>query len=247
MSVKRWFSQHLPEILMGVGIAGNGVALVLAVKATPNAIDILKSKKEELGVDELDIPTTIKTAYKPYIPAAATALVSTGLLIASGRMHLSREIAATAATQVAMSALEDYTKKTIDIVGKEKADEIKQAVNQDFVDNELKVGQLYNITNLGGSTLCIDKLTGRIFHSDISIIREAECDMNNLIRNEGDGSLNDFYELLGLPPVYPFGDEFGWSWHRGGLSLDYSSCLLETMKPCLVIDYATMPYQEYDL
>lgn len=249
MSVKNWFKKHAPDILMFAGIAGNTAAIVLAVKATPKAMDILKQKKEELGVEELDIPTTIKTAYKPYIPAAITSGVSTGLLIASGKMHLDREIAATVTTQIAMSALDDYKAKAIDIVGKEKAEEIQKAANQSLVDRSTSNPIGYWAPYAGGNTLCIDSLTGQKFFCDISIIKDAERDTNDQMRNEGYCSLNDFYCNLGLDPIYPFGDIYGWRWDwaNGGLKLSYSSCLIDNFKPCLVINYETMPRTNYDL
>ena len=45
-------SKHSPEILTGLGIAGMITTTVLAVKATPKALDIIEDKKKELGLDQ---------------------------------------------------------------------------------------------------------------------------------------------------------------------------------------------------
>ena len=39
--------KHMPEILTGIGIAGMVTTTVLAVKATPKALELIEEKKEE--------------------------------------------------------------------------------------------------------------------------------------------------------------------------------------------------------
>ena len=46
--VKMAMSKHSPEILTGLGIAGMITTTILAVKATPKALELIEDKKEEL-------------------------------------------------------------------------------------------------------------------------------------------------------------------------------------------------------
>ncbi len=247
MSMKVWVKNHVPQLLLGSGIIGYGVTIALAVKATPKAMEMLNKKKDELGVDKLDVKTTVKTAYKPYIPTAIAAGISTGLVIASDRVHVNKEVAATVATQVAVNALDNYKKSVDKVVGTEKAAEIEQATAQRLVDGSSIPTDKADIPYAGGNELCIDAFTGRIFLCSSDIIRRAECEMNNYIRNNDYGSLNDWYDILGLKGIEPLGSEYGWSYEKGGIEIEFKSCLLENDKPCLVMDYRVMPYRDYDV
>ena len=66
--VKTVLSDHSPEILTGIGIAGMITTTVLAVKATPKALMLIEDAKEEKK-DKLTVTETVKAAWKPYIPA----------------------------------------------------------------------------------------------------------------------------------------------------------------------------------
>ena len=57
-------SEKSPEILVGIGLAGMLTSTVLAVKATPKALDILAQEEEELTTVE-----KVKKTWKCYIPA----------------------------------------------------------------------------------------------------------------------------------------------------------------------------------
>ena len=53
-----------PEILIGMGIAGMVTTTILAVKATPKAVELINDRKEELEVDTLNPIETVKAAWK---------------------------------------------------------------------------------------------------------------------------------------------------------------------------------------
>ena len=75
-SVKTATVKHSPEILTGVGIAGMVTTTVMAVRATPKAIQLLDEEKRRQHTEKLEPIDTIKTAWKCYIPAAVTGTVS---------------------------------------------------------------------------------------------------------------------------------------------------------------------------
>ena len=77
----RSMRKRSPEILTGIGIAGMVTSAVMAVKATPKALDLLETKKTELDTERLEPKEIIKTAWKCYIPATAIGCVSIGYSI----------------------------------------------------------------------------------------------------------------------------------------------------------------------
>ena len=65
MNLKGIFIEHLPSILTGVAVVGVIETTVLAVKATPKAIDILEQMEEKPTKKE----EVIKATWKCYIPS----------------------------------------------------------------------------------------------------------------------------------------------------------------------------------
>ena len=90
---KRFVSKRSPEILTGIGIAGMVTTTVLAVKATPKALELIEEEKRAQNralldeaektdsdnaahVSRLKPIETVKVAWKPYIPAMLTGMAS---------------------------------------------------------------------------------------------------------------------------------------------------------------------------
>ena len=71
-------SEKSPEILVGIGLAGMLTSTVLAVKATPKALDILNQEEEELTTIE-----KVNKTWKCYIPAAIGYCTSAACIIAA--------------------------------------------------------------------------------------------------------------------------------------------------------------------
>ena len=77
-------SKRSPEILTGLGIAGMISTTVLAVRATPKALDLIaraEDKKFDNGHgNKLTVSEKMKVAWKPYIPAAITGIASISMV-----------------------------------------------------------------------------------------------------------------------------------------------------------------------
>ena len=68
--------------------------------------------------------------------------------------------------------------------------------------------------------------------------------MNAQLINDWYVSLNDFYELLGLP-YSEMGDLLGWNMDLGLVEINFSSQLTEDQRPCLVLDYYVAPKYDF--
>lgn len=86
-SVKTATVKHSPEILTGVGIAGMVTTTVMAVRATPKAIQLLDEEKRRQHENKLEPMDVVKTAWKCYIPAAVTGTVSVACLIGASSVN----------------------------------------------------------------------------------------------------------------------------------------------------------------
>lgn len=256
--VKIGFDKHSPEILIGLGIASAITSTVLAVKATPKALllikkeEKIKARKYNAKYDELDIaaeslilskPEMIKVTWKCYIPAAISGVASVAFLLGSNSVHVKRNAAIATAYKLSETALTDYKKEVIETIGEEKAKLIQDKVAQKHVD-EHPVSSNQVIIAGSGKQLCYDGISGRYFESDIQTIRAAVNTINETMVYEMYASLGDFYNEIGLPPT-TLSDELGWNLDDGQLEISYGSAISDDGRPCITLDYHVAPRYDF--
>lgn len=241
-------SRHGPEILTGLGIAGMITTTILAVRATPKALDLIEEKKEELDIqprEKLPVSETVKATWKCYIPAAITGVSSVACLIGASSVNVRRNAALTAAYNLSATALSEYKEKVIETVGEKKEQAIRDKVAEERINKD-PVKQSTIIVSGNGSTRCFDTITKQRFTSDIETIRRIVNDLNQrMINGEDYISLNEFYYELGLDSV-SIGDELGWNVATGKIDLDFSAQLDTDGVPCIVIDYMVAPKRGFN-
>ena len=241
-------SKHSPEILTGLGIAGMITSTVLAVKATPKALELVKERKEELDYEETDklpVAETVKAAWKCYIPAAVTGATSVVCLIGASSVNLRRNAALTAAYNLSATALAEYKDKVIETVGEKKEREIRDKVAEERI-NKNPANQSAIIVTGNGNTRCFDTITKRRFVSDIETMNKIVNELNKrMINGEDYLSLNEFYYEIGLDSCL-VGDELGWNVRENLIELDYSAQIDTDGVPCIVVDYVYPPARGFN-
>lgn len=228
-------SEKSPEILVGIGLAGMLTSTVLAVKATPKALDILAQEDEELTNIE-----KVKKTWKCYIPATIGYCTSAACIIAATSTHNKRNAVLAGAYKLSESALLEYRNKVVEVVGEEKEKEIRDSIAQDRVEHQPVV------TCLGkGDYLCYDMLSGRYFKSDIDKIQKVVNEMNYKLLNDNILSLNEFYYELGMKAT-DIGYEQGWDISKGMIEVSFSSTISENDEPCIVMHFDNPPQYGFD-
>ena len=212
--------KHSPEILTGLGIAGMITTTVLAVKATPKALDLINDRKDELENEKLPPIEAVKTAWKCYIPAAVTCAASTACLIGASSVHLKRNAALATAYKLSESAISEYKEAVIDKLGEKKEQTIRDKVAEEKMKkNPVSSSEVF-ITEKG-NTLCYDSISGRYFKSDIEQIKKVVNILNRRMMSEMYISLNEFYDELNLEHI-SIGDDLGWNIDKGLMDVDFS-------------------------
>ena len=139
-NVKMAVAKHSPEILTGIGIAGMITTTILAVKATPKALDLIaeaEEKKFNEGQDDrLTKIETVKVAWKPYIPAAVTGVMSAACLIGASSVNVKRNAALATAYNLTSTALAEFKEATLETVGEKKEQLIRNKVAEKRIENE---------------------------------------------------------------------------------------------------------------
>ena len=242
-NTKRFMVKHSPEILTGVGVTGMVTTTVLAVKATPKALELIEEAK--LTHDEkLPIKTVVKVAWRPYLPSILLGTASIACIVGASTVSTKRNAALATAYALSEKTLLTYRDKVVETLGEKKEKEIRNQIAQDDINNN-PVSSSQVIITSKGDTLCKDSLSGRYFKSDIDHIRRIENKLNREINNHNYVSLNEFYSELGLEGISS-GDSIGWNVCDGLIDIDFSACISEDNQPCIVLEHRTIPKYDYD-
>lgn len=255
MSIKSLFkgvcttlAKHSPEILTGLGLAGMLSAIVLAVKATPKAEELIAERKDELEVDELTPAETVKAAWKPYIPAAATCVASMTCIIGASGIHYKRNAALASAYAFVDTSLKKYQDKTAEMIGEEKEQEIRAAVAKDEIKQHPapKVETIMSDQNGQSLFRYYDPLSDRYFYANDNIMTRVELNLNKRLYSgqETYVTVNDLYDELTEQGVYPklkhtsTGSLLGWDIEHGGIEFWLTADRDEEGTPCGVMGFS---------
>ena len=243
-SAERVLAKYSPGILTGIGIAGMIGATFMAVKATPKALYLIETKKEESEVEELTPVETIKTCWKCYIPATLATVLSVICLIGASTVSAKRNAALATAYSISEAALREYQEKVVEVVGEKKEKAVRDAVAKDQIERDPVTKSEVVIIDSNSNTLCYEPLSGRYFKSTIDKIKKAEIELDRQMIQEMYVSLNDFYWEIGLDGT-DLGDKMGWNLSKGYMDLSFSSQLADDGTPCAVIVYGIPPVYDY--
>lgn len=240
---KKSVKKNSPVILTAVGITGMVTSTVLAVKATPLALDLISEAEFEKG-EELTKKEVIKATWKPYMPAVGTAVFSIACIIGANSIHMRRSAALATAYKLAQSALHEFKEKAVEVVGEKKVSEIKQKVNQDKVDKD-PVSKTEVIITDKGKTLMYDTISGRYFESSIEEINKIVNELNRDMLSDMYISLNQFYSAIGLQHTKA-GYDLGWQCDKGLIEVDFGATIADDGRPCITIDFPYPPHYGFD-
>ena len=243
-SAERVLTKYSPGILTGIGITGMIGATFMAVKATPKALYLIETKKEEAEVEELTPVETIKICWKCYIPATLTTVLSAVCLIGASTVSAKRNAALATAYSISEAALREYQEKVVEVVGEKKEKAVRDAVAKNQIDRDPVTKSEVVIIDSNSNTLCYEPLSGRYFKSTIDKIKKAEIKLDRQMIQEMYVSLNDFYWEIGLDGT-DLGDKMGWNLSKGYMDLSFSSQLADDGTPCAVIVYGIPPVYDY--
>ena len=243
-STRQFVSKRSPEILTGIGIAGMISTAVLAVKATPKAMELIEEKKREEWLDKLSPVEMVKVAWKPYIPAIVTCVTSTACLIGASSVSAKRNAALATAYKLSETALTEYREKVIETIGEKKERTVRDKVAEERVKKN-PVSKTEVIITGNGKTLCFDPISGRYFMCSIETIKRAENTLNKQMLHDISGyvSLNEFYDEIGLDHT-SVGDDLGWNTDQI-IDIDFSSQLNDNGEPSVVLDYLVAPKYDF--
>lgn len=239
-NVVNTISDKSPEILIGFGLAGMLTSTVLAVKATPKALDILAEQEDR----ELSKVDKVKLTWKCYVPAAIGYCASAACIIGANSVNTKRNAVLAGAYKLSESALLEYRDKVTEVLGEEKEKEIHAKIAEDRRCKEPE-NQGNVILTGKGDVLCYDMYSGRYFKSEMDEINAILNELNYKLMQDNLLALNDFYDALGLQPIIT-GYDHGWNVDDGLIKIYFTSTLADNGVPCLALHFDNLPRYGYD-
>lgn len=252
----RGLGRNSPHILTGLGVAGAIMSVIMAVKATPKALEVIhqetefrrdprsvsENDPEHLEPDEELAPLdVVEVTWRIYAPTAAMLILTSICIVGANSILTKRNSALAGLVALAEGALYDYQKEVVKQIGPKKERLIQDKLGQkDLDDHPFTKETKVHLTGQG-DYLCRDQLSGRYFYSNIESIRRAEVAFNKQLVNDWAISLNEFYHDLGLDPI-DMGVAVGWTMEHGLMDVDAISGLAgEELIPCLVLIHRNKP------
>lgn len=235
-SVAVFLQKRSPEILTGIGIAGMGASVVLAVKG---------SKKAKEAIDDGKLHTkseVFKKTWKYYVPAAVSFGAGASCVIFASHTNYRRNAALAAACSVAESALNDYKSAVVETIGEKKEALIEEVKAKKQVQESNGPGQDIIFAD-STDTICYDPWSDRYFRRDIDRIKRAIEDLSYQLRDDEFVTLNEFYDLIDVDRTKA-GEVLGWNANGGPIRPMLSSTLAKG-QACLVIGFSRYPTESY--
>lgn len=236
-------ADNSPAILTGLGVTGTLTAVFLTGKATLKAAHILQVAENLRGEDqELDFKQKFEMTWKCYVPAAGSTVLAIACMVAANHVGVRRAAALASAYNIAQRGFDEYKDKVIEKLGEKKEQSLRDELAQDRVTRNPPNKSTMIVTG-GGEHLCKDEWSGRYFECEVETIRGAVNEINFQIIHQDYASLSDFYDILQLPHTQE-SDELGWNTEKK-LEVDYHYTSDDKGRPCLAIEFTTVPVRGY--
>lgn len=263
---KKVVQKKSPEILTGLGIAGMITTVILAVKATPKALDLIDEEVEKQNsklsqeaydsgqstanqINKLKPVETVKVAWKPYIPAVLLGGASVGCLIGANTVSARRHAALYSAYELSKTAYNELNEKVTEVVGEKKVTEIKQKLAEDKVNKVSPEGVIEKKSNVviagDGDTWFIDAMSNQPFLSSKNKLDAAANELNRKMRSDMYVSLSQFYDEVGIEHTGT-SDYIGWRIDKEYIDVVTSDAIVKDGKVYVVMDFLSRPEYGYD-
>ena len=261
--IQKMASQHSPEILTCIGIAGMVTTTIFAVKATPKAIRLIDEEKDRQNaelyneaqnngyddyarIDRLKPAETVKVAWKCYVPSAAVGVFSIACLIGAQSVNARRTAALATAYKLSETALAEFKDAAVDVIGEDKVKEVKQKIAENKVEKVVSEENRAKVIVTGdGDTLFIDPFSNTQFQSSKNKIDAAVNELNRRMLTEMNISLSELYDEIGIEHTAT-SDDLGWRIDRGYIDVSLSDAIVKDGKAYVVMDFLVRPEYGYD-
>lgn len=199
--MKNWLKRNSSVILTCVSAAGVVATTVLAVKATPKAMELLEEAQDEAD-EELRTVDKVRIVAPEYLPALVTGSLTVACMFGAHIFDKKQQASLMSAYGLIDRGYKNYRGKVKELCGENVDTEVQDAMSRDrYKENPVQVTE--------GKLLWYEPYRDEFFELTEKEVIDAEYHMNRSFILRGETNLNEFYEFLGLDPT-DAGCEIGW-------------------------------------
>lgn len=198
---KMFWNRRGGTILTYIGSAGVVTTVVMAVRATPKALQSIESAKDEKG-EELTKFEMVKSASPAYISTTLMGAATIACIVGANVLNKKNQAALASAYALLNTSYKEYKAKVIDIYGEEGDKKVRTEIVKDNYEEEKVIN--------AGETLFYDEYSKRYFKATSESLLRAKYEINKEVICNFYATINEFYDMVGLPRI-DGGDEIGWS------------------------------------
>lgn len=225
---KLYVRKYSPAALSLIASVGVIATAVMAVKATPKAVELIKSdsrKNHDGDPSAYTKKEAVISAWKCYIPAAAFGISTIVCIMGANALNRRQQTMLTGAYALIRNSYKEYKDKLKELYGEEAHNAIVDSIIKEKrkdVSITAVGGWTSSSLDFGESTepeiirTFYDSFSERYFESTVEKVIQAEYHLNRNFLLGGVIPLNDFYEFLGLEKT-DLGDTVGWSSVNGDI------------------------------
>jgi hypothetical protein len=240
---KMYLKRNSSTILTCAGAVGVVATTVTAVKATPKALTLLEEAKKEKG-EELTKMEVVQVAGPVYIPTALIGAATIACMFGANILNNRHQASITSAYALLDQSYKEYKAKTIELYGEEADGRIREEIAKDNAKGQDLAKD--------DKQLFYDEFSGRYFSSTMEEVIKAEYELNKRLSLYSGVYLNEFYELLDIPPM-DYGEHLGWSsgqlmdyiW-SDWLDFEHKKVVLDDGLECFIIAFNVDPMFDFE-
>lgn len=242
--IVRNLEKQSPLILSIVGSIGVVATAVLTARATIKAVRIVDGMERfEPGQGTTVHPSNeeiVKAVWKEYIPAAVVGLSTMGCIFGSTILSRQQLNSIASAYILLDQTHREYKKKVNELYGEGADRTVKKDILEDLSDDS-------DASSRGDRIIFYEENYGKLFERTMLEVVQAEYKLNRQFALNGEASINDFMDLLGLEHV-EFGNCIGWLsdsnydfYGHPWIEFKHDRIILDDGMECVYINVDTAP------
>lgn len=252
MNARLFMKRNASTILTCLGGIGVVTTTVMAVKATPKALQLIEEAEQEKG-EKLTTWETVKTTAPTYIPTVLFGVGTVACIFGANILNKRQQASLMSAYVLLDESYKKYRRTVVELYGKETNEEIVNAIAvEEAKDVGITAESLCANTCLtsdeacGDPVLFYDEWSHRYFESTIEQVIAAQYHANRNLVLRGYVPLNELYEFLGLEPT-DYGNTVGWTVKDDFCWIDFNQnkVLIDDDIECYIIETSWGPRPDF--
>lgn len=249
---KLFLKRNASTILTCAGGVGVVATTILAVRATPKALERIEEAKEEKG-EELTKLEVVNVAGPVYIPTAVAGVSTIACIFGANILNKRHQASLMSAYALVDNSFKEYRNKLKELYGEEAHKNIIESIAAE------KASDTYLYANYLGTgcdlaleehssepRLFYDEHSNRYFEATIEQVLTAEYHLNRNYILRGYAYLNELYEFLGIEET-DYGSVLGWAPLDEGMywiEFNHHKVVMDDGLECFILE---MPFEpRYD-